>query len=108
MKKESGLDALTLVAGCGPGIVAYLVELLAKNASRLGITGFEAEQVAFQTFKGTLGYMQANLISAARMQESVATKGGVTEAILSAFRTNGLGKAFERSMEAGKKKMKHV
>ena len=108
VKKENALDALTLISGCGPGVVAYLVDALAKNASRFGLKGFQAEQVAFQTFKGTLSYMQANLISAVRMQESVATKGGVTEAILSSFRTRGLQKDFERAMEAGKKKLRHV
>lgn len=99
-KKESELDTLTLVAGCGPGIVAYFVEMMAKSA--------KSERIAFQTFKGTLEYMQAHLIPAAQMQESVATKGGVTEAILTTFKKNGLDKKFQEGIEAGKRKIKHV
>jgi len=82
VKTDREIDSLTLIAGCGPGVVASLVEALGREAKRYGLKGSRADAVAFQTFKGTLSYMQANRISAANLKAAVATKGGVTEAIL--------------------------
>ncbi len=106
-KTDRELDALTLIAGCGPGIVASFVEALSKNASRYGLKGFRSEQVAFQTFMGTLSYMQANLIPAAHLKKAVATKGGVTEAILNDLE-KGLGKNLAHALDVGGKRIRKI
>lgn len=106
-KTDRELDALTLIAGCGPGVVASLVEALSKNAARYGITGFRSEQVAFQTFKGTLGYMQKNLTPAAVLKKAVATKGGVTEAILNDFEKK-LHKNLAHALDIGRKRIAKI
>lgn len=104
-KSDREIDALTLISGCGPGIVAYLIESLAKEASALGLKGFKAEQVAFQTFMGTAAYMSKNMTSAAKMRASVATKGGVTETIVSALDKGGFRRSLKKSLVAGAKRI---
>ena len=108
VKKESDLDTLTLIAGCGPGIVAYLVATLAGEANKLGLTSFESEMLAFQTFKGTLAYMEKTKTPAETMMRSVATKGGVTEAILARLTKEGARKAFARAIGEGGSRLRKI
>ncbi len=107
-KNDAELDVLTLISGCGPGMVAYLIDTLADNARRLGIAGAGGEQVAFQTFKGTFTYMEENKIAAKRLAESVATKGGVTEMILQTLTKKGFKKNFAVALSEGHKRIKKV
>ena len=107
VRTDLELDAITLIAGCGPGVVASFVEALSKNAARYGLTGFRAEQIAFQTFKGTLAYMESRLIPAARLKKAVATKGGVTEAILKDLE-KGFEKNLARALDVGGKRIKKI
>ena len=108
VKKESDLDTLTLIAGCGPGIVAYLVATLALEAKKLGISTFESEMLAFQIFKGTLAYMENTKTPAETMMRSVATKGGVTEAILARLTKEGTRKAFARAIGEGRSRLRKI
>jgi pyrroline-5-carboxylate reductase len=107
-KNDAELDVLTLISGCGPGVVAYLVDALAENARRLGIQEAGGEQVAFQTFKGTLAYMEENKIAAKRLADSVATKGGVTEMILETLTKKGLKKNLATALSEGHRRIKKV
>src|SRR5207248_6121374 len=53
-KKETDLDTLTVLAGSGPAIVAYCIDMLAKSGKSLGLTKKISDQAALQTFDGTL------------------------------------------------------
>lgn len=103
-KKEKDLDVLTLVSGCGPGIVSYFVEMVSMYAKKLGLSEKEARAVSLQTFKGTLAYLAHAGVTPSELAASVATKGGVTEAILSALDTS-FKKDFEKAMGAGADKL---
>ncbi len=106
VKKESELDLITLIAGCGPGIVAALVEMVAKRARTLGLR--EADAIALQTFMGAIHYMIGSGTSASDLMKSVATKGGVTEAIIKSLGEGTFEKNFARAIEAGEKKLKSI
>ena len=104
-KKEKDLDVLTLVSGCGPGVVSYLIGAVAAYAKKLGLSEKESKAVSLQTFKGTLAYLLHARVAPSELAASVATKGGVTEAILSTLDANGFRKDFERAMGAGAGKL---
>lgn len=108
VKKERDLDAITLIAGCGPGIVSFLIAMLARRAKKLGIAAENADALAVQTFKGTLAYLEKSGSSAPDLVKSVATKGGVTEAILKEFARGGFEKTFARAIATGYKKIKNI
>lgn len=107
-RDDRELEALTLISGCGPGIVAYLIEMLAQNARRAGFRGSKSEAVALQTFKGTLSYIGAKKITAKNLMKAVATKGGVTETILTDLSRNGFNKNFAHAIKAGHAKIKKL
>ena len=107
-KNDAELDVLTLISGCGPGIVAFFIDALAENARRLGIKGAGGEQVAFQVFKGTIAHMENNKISATNLAQSVATKGGVTEMILETLTKKGFKKNLSGALAQGHKRIRKI
>jgi pyrroline-5-carboxylate reductase len=108
VKSESQLDAITLISGCGPGIVAFLITALAESAKTFGLSTKEANLVAQQTFTGTLAYLVHNGVSAEELMRSVATKNGVTEAILADFVKRGLTKNFVHAIAVGSERLKKL
>lgn len=107
-KNDAELDVLTLISGCGPGVVAYFIDAVAENARRLGITGVAGEQVAFQVFKGTIAHMENTRTSAKNLAGSVATKGGVTEMILKTLTKKGFKKGFSDALTEGHRRIKKI
>ncbi len=105
---EQDLDALTLISSCGPGIVAFLISTLTNSAKTLGVSTKDANRVAQQTFKGTVAYLTHTGISPEELVRSVATKGGVTEAILTDFAKRGLAKNFTQAIAAGLSRVKKL
>lgn len=108
VKSENQLNAITLISGCGPGIVAFLITALAESAKTVGLSAKEANLVAQQTFTGTLEYLMHNGVSAEKLMRSVATKNGVTEAILADFVKRGLTKNFVHAIAVGSKRLKKL
>jgi len=107
VRKERELDALTLISGCGPGIVAALVEMVAKKARSLGLRR-EADALALHTFMGAIHHMAKTGTTASELMRSVATKGGITEAILEGLRREGFEQRFARAIDAGREKLESI
>jgi len=108
VKSEHDLDIITLISGCGPGIVSFLIETMANSAKRLGLTIKTADLLARQTFNGTLAYLEHFDISSKTLIKSVATKGGITEAILSDFVKHGFTQDFSRTIAVGYTRIKKL
>lgn len=108
VKSERDLDIITLLSGCGPGIVAFLIATLANNAKRLGLSAKTANLLAQQTFKGTLAYLAHANLSPEKLIKFVATKGGVTEAILTDFAKRGFGQNFAHAIRTGYTRIKKL
>ena len=101
VKKEEDLDILTLVTGCGPAISAYFINLVSGYAIKQGFSQTESTNMALKIFEGTTNYLINNNLTPSKLIESVATKGGVTEVIISSLNKNGVNKLFEEAMESG-------
>ncbi|MEK7597570.1 MAG: pyrroline-5-carboxylate reductase dimerization domain-containing protein [Patescibacteria group bacterium] len=108
VKKEEDLDILTLVTGCGPAISAYFINLISSYAENQGFTQKESDDIALKIFEGTINYLDSNNQTPSKLIDSVATKGGVTEVILSSFNKKGLNKLFEVAMESGYDKLRQL
>lgn len=108
VSKEKELDALTLISGCGPGIVAHLVGLFAAEARARGFSEKQAEEIALHTFSGTLAHLKAGNISPLALEKAVATTGGVTESILNALKQNGFDRGFTSAMKTGMKRIRRI
>ncbi len=101
-KRENDLDTLTLVSACGPAVVSRFIEMVVNYGVNAGFSQRTAREVALQTFMGTLAYLHKSKRSPSAMTQMVATKGGVTEAILGKLEEGGFDKMFETAMDIGK------
>lgn len=106
--KEEELDVITVIAGCGPALVAYFVSLFSQSGYEFGLDEKVSEALALQTFTGTLEYMNNTRQTAEELQTSVATKGGITESILNSLNEKEIPSQFIESLEQGYAKVKGV
>jgi len=107
-QKETELDVMTLLSGCGPAIVAYFVSLLVQSGEEFGLKKNKSEKIALQTFAGTLIYLQKTNQTAKELQIAVATKGGMTEQIIKGFDEKEIASLFMKSLERGYEKIKQI
>ncbi len=108
MEKEEELDSLTLLSGCGPAIVSQFIELLANYGIKIGLTTDISQTLAFQTFKGSIAILEKSKMSPIQLIQLVSTKGGISEAILSALDSNRFSEIFSHSMECGRNKINEL
>lgn len=106
LREEKEIDILTLLGGCGPAIIAYLLEILIIYGVSVGLSQRQSEQAVMQTMKGTLTYLEQSNMTPEVLQQSVATKGGITETILSALKNSEFRTLFVESMQQGYSKIK--
>lgn len=108
VKKEENLDTLTLLSGCGPAIVSQFIEILAKYGVSKGLSSNKSHALALQTFKGTASLLEKSGLSSDELIQSVATKGGITEAILSKLKQGSFQNRFIQAMNYGYTKIKEL
>lgn len=108
LKKESELELLTIISACGPAMVAYLITMFSQTALALGLSADITELLAVETFNGTLTYLQKTGFSPHYLQNVVATKGGVTEEVLSSLSKSEFYSQFEHSVKKGVQKIDKI
>lgn len=104
LKEESMIEAITLIAGCGPGYFYYFTEMLAKKAQSLGLDKERAQKLTESTFIGSAELLNAGNLSAAQMKQAVASKGGLTEAALNYWIQNDFTAMMDGAIEAARKR----
>jgi pyrroline-5-carboxylate reductase len=105
VSRENSLDTYTLLSGCGPGFVSLFIAALAGEGGRRGMKKADAERVARATFKGTAVYLEKTGYAPMALASSVATKGGVTEAILARLLKEDFPKRFARAIADGEARL---
>lgn len=108
VKNERELEMLTVVSGSGPAVVSFFIEAVAHAGYELGLSKSSADALAKNTFKGTSAYMDAENVSAEHLMDSVATKRGVTEAILASLKENQVRSSVARALKVGYVKIKKL
>lgn len=108
LKNENDLDVVTAISGSGPAIASYFIEVLARSAEKLGLSKDVADAVAHKTFHGTLEYLDEYEVSPHALIKSVATKGGVTEAILARFDTGKINLSVLAGLKDGHAKIRKI
>jgi len=105
-KSESFIDKATAVSGSGPGFVFKLIDIMQKSAVNLGFSKNTAKILINETFRGSVNLLNTNNVSAEKMVETVATKGGTTEAGLKKMKINKVDKIFNQVFNAAYKRAK--
>lgn len=106
--REESLDSLSLLSGCGPGYVAYIMSELEMCAKAYGFTPSIAKEIILQTLSGTIEQISSSGMSFEELTNAVATKGGITEEIIRSLKERSCGKILEGSFKNGYAKMKAV
>lgn len=75
---EKMLDAVTALAGCGPGFVFRFVDALAEAGAALGLPADQAQRLALATVEGSGLMAAAASESPAVLADRVASPGGST------------------------------
>ena len=109
---ESQMDAVTAVAGSGPGYVFLVAESLLAAALELGLPADVADTLVRQLFRGAGMLLADSDESPATLRERVTSPNGTTAAGLAQFESAGLREtvnkavraAAERSREMGRPK----
>ncbi|MBP9656215.1 MAG: pyrroline-5-carboxylate reductase [Candidatus Promineofilum sp.] len=106
---ESYLDMATALSGTGPAYVFMFMESLIDAGVHLGFSRRVAEQLVFQTMRGSLEYAAQSGKHVAELRNQVTSPGGTTAAALYQMEKGGLRTvisraiwaAYQRSVELG-------
>ena len=97
---ETFIDKATAVSGSGPGFIFKLIDIMQKSAINLGFSKSTAKILINETLRGSLNLLNYNNISAEKMVETVATRGGTTEAGIKKMKINKVDKIFNQVFKA--------
>ena len=106
---ESYLDMATALSGTGPAYIFIFMEALVDAGVHLGFSRRVAEQLVFQTMRGSLEYAAQSGKHVAELRNQVTSPGGTTAAALYHLEKGGLRTvlsraiwaAYQRSVELG-------
>jgi len=106
---EGYLDMATALSGTGPAYIFMFMEALIDAGVHLGFSRRVAEQLVFQTMRGSLEYAAQSGKHMAELRNQVTSPGGTTAAALyhmekGGLRTvlsRGIWAAYQRSVELG-------
>jgi len=106
---ESYLDMATALSGTGPAYIFMFMESLIDAGVHLGFSRRVAEQLVFQTMRGSLEYAAQSGKHVAELRNQVTSPGGTSAAALYQMEKGGLRTvisraiwaAYQRSVELG-------
>ncbi len=109
VSEESYLDMATALSGTGPAYIFIFMEALVDAGVHLGFSRRVAEQLVFQTMRGSLEYAAQSGKHVAELRNQVTSPGGTTAAALYHLEKGGLRTvlsraiwaAYQRSVELG-------
>ncbi len=78
IEAEPQFDAVTALAGCGPGFVFRFIDALAQAGAALGLPADQAARLALATVEGSALMAAAADVSPAVLADRVASPGGST------------------------------
>lgn len=97
---ESQMDAVTAVAGSGPGYLFLFAEALLAAAIEEGLPAETADALVRQLFKGAGALLASSDESPATLRERVTSPNGTTFAGLSVFESEGLRATVHKAVRA--------
>ncbi|OGH80016.1 MAG: hypothetical protein A3G08_04490 [Candidatus Magasanikbacteria bacterium RIFCSPLOWO2_12_FULL_47_9b] len=100
LKKESEINSLGAISGCGPAYFFYLTNLLEQYAKQCGLSRKDAGRAARMTYIGSASLFEKDHVSGEEWIARVASKGGVTEEALRVLKTEAVGERFFRAFQS--------
>lgn len=105
LNSEEEMQLFTVAVGCFPGILAHFLNQLKLCIRRRNNGSLADYENVLPTLLGSVSKMLIESGSTQTLQNKVATKGGVTQAMIDMLEQSGLSDAIDRSIEAGLERM---
>jgi pyrroline-5-carboxylate reductase len=97
---EAQMDALTGLSGSGPAFVFQMIEGLVQGGVLCGLTRPQAEDLAYQTFKGSLELWRQSGKHPGQLTAEVCSPGGTTIAGIQVMEDRGLRGILMQTVQA--------
>ena len=97
-ENEDLLDAVTALSGSGPAYFFYIVKQMIGAGRQMGFDEATSAMLVKQTMLGSFHLMNTASKSLDELIASVASKGGTTEAALSAFEAEKVGEGLQKGI----------
>ncbi len=98
--EERQIDAVTALSGSGPAYYFLLMELMEKEAIRLGLDNQTAHQLTLQTALGAATMAMGSEADVAELRRRITSPNGTTEQAIRTFQEQGLPELVAKAMEA--------
>lgn len=105
LNSEEEMQLFTVAVGCFPGIVAYFLNQLKSRIKKRNEGSLDDYEKVLPALLGSVSRLLIEAGSLQILQEQIATKGGVTSAMIDSLEQSRLGDAIDRSIEAGLERM---
>lgn len=99
---EGKMNLITVLSGSGPAYFFFLMELLAIEGVKYGLSKSAAKDLAVQTALGASKLAAASrVLKPSELRRAVTSKGGTTEAVIGQLELKGLRKIFSEAIHRG-------
>ena len=110
LKNEIEIDKATAISGSGPGYVFTLIDAFEKASQQIGFPKNIAREMVLSTILGSVKLMEKMKKEPSDLADSIAVKGGTTEAGIKNLKKNNPDKmmyntflaAYKRASKLGK------
>ncbi len=99
LSDDKMLDKSATISGCGIAYFYLVLDILIKNAIRLGFPLETASNLSIQTFIGTASLLEDNAKDMTENINQIATKGGMTREALDVLIEKGLEAIFAEAID---------
>ena len=105
LNSEEEMQLFTVAVGCFPGILAYFLNQLKSRIKLRNGGSLDDYEKVLPALLGSVSQLLIEADSLQILQGKIATKGGVTSAMIDSLEQSGLDNAIDGSIEAGLERM---
>ena len=104
LKNENQIDIATAISGSGPGYIFTLINAFEKSAQKIGLSKKLSRELILPTILGSVKLMEQTKKEPSVLADSIAVKGGTTEAGIKVLKKNNINKTIHDTFLAAYKK----
>lgn len=108
LSTEEQIDHITAISGSGPAYFFLFMEAMEKQAKAFGFNDQDSRELVQQTALGAAKMVVENQLSIGKLRENVTSKGGTTQAAISAFGEGGLEQLVTKAMNCALDRAKEM
>lgn len=108
LASEQQIDHIIAISGSGPAYFFLFMEAMEKQARAYGFNEQDSRVLVQQTALGAAKMVSESETSISKLRENVTSKGGTTQAAISAFGEGGLEQLVTKAMDSAVNRAKEM